>query len=172
MGDQRRISLSLSSLEGQMMKPLKIIYSALLLAAAPMLADAPAHQSPVIGDRIPVTGQQAVQRHRRGPPEVAQVFDSRLRSRSGGFGRGDNLGVGGDPGKQVIADERGCACSVLDLVGARKRGAAIDQRCICHQPLETALFDRGTGRAGCGSSRAEAICPHSQTEGADSCRYT
>ena len=50
------------------------------LASVTMLVEAPAHETSVVGDRIAVTGEQLVERHRRRPPKVAEILDPRART--------------------------------------------------------------------------------------------
>ena len=75
----------------------------------------------VIGDVGAVPGVQALERHRGRPPQALQVLDARAGARAGGLQRRVDLGVGGDLGQQMVADER----DPLALVHEQRVGGAV-----------------------------------------------
>jgi hypothetical protein len=76
------------------------------VAPAPVVVQPLADELGVRGDVLAMAGVQADERHRRRPPQALEVLDARPRAAARRFERRVDLRVRGDPGQQMVTDER------------------------------------------------------------------
>ena len=91
------------------------------VAPALVVVEPLADELGVVGDVVAVAGVQADEWHRGRPPQALEVLDARPRAAAGRFERRVDLGVGGDPGQQMVTDER----DPLALVDQQRVGRAV-----------------------------------------------
>ena len=120
------------------------------VAPATMVAQPRGDEPPVIRDGRAVAGQQPGERHRLRALEVLEIAQARARTAVlRAIGRAD-LRVRGDPGQQVVADERDALALVHEqrvrraVAGARDDPQAAAARA---QPVTVGQPDVGAGRS-------------------------
>ncbi len=100
-------------------------------------------------DRVPVAGEEAIEGHRRGAPEVGEVLHPGPRPRAGRLEHRHDLGVGRDVGEQVVPDEgRRAALVDQQRVGRAVPRASEDPEVPLTGAHEVAILEAQIGVVG------------------------